>query len=381
MKVLILTPDIYTRGGIARYTWTLASTLGDLIGPENVHVLALLGTADAHEPPKDFRILDTVTDRLTTGSKFQFAWEALGLGPRKYDLIICTLIGLVPVAGLMRLLFRTPFWVTCHGIEAWRRLPSVERLALRCADRVIPVSRFTAEKIAEVNGVPRQKITILYNAVTNEFADRLASHNGSPDALSTNGNKKGLLSVGMLSKTYKGFDTVIRALPTVLEIIPDLRYTVAGGGDDKERLSKIAIDLGVAEHVEFVGEVSDSELAERYRACDVFVLPSRLRQLNGNWEGEGFGRVYVEAALAGKPVVGSQGGGAAEAVLHGKTGLLVDSSSVPAVAGGLLALLQNAELAAKMGREGKCWAEENFTESALRSKLGEMLGSLSRRPN
>ena len=51
MRILILATDIYTRGGIARYTSTLASMLGELLGPENVHVLALL----AYGVPEDTR--------------------------------------------------------------------------------------------------------------------------------------------------------------------------------------------------------------------------------------------------------------------------------------------------------------------------------------
>jgi len=98
-----------------------------------------------------------------------------------------------------------------------------------------------------------------------------------------------------------------------------------------------------------------------------------VRQSNGYWEGEGFGRVYVEAALAGKPVVGSTGGGAAEAVLHGRTGLLVDPTSVTEVADALIKLLRDPELAARMGREGRRWADDNFAVSALTRSLAGLL--------
>jgi len=70
------------------------------------------------------------------------------------------------------------------------------------------------------------------------------------------------------------------------------------------------METGVAENVTFAGEIPDAELAELYRSCDVFVLPSRGQGWLGLEGGEGFGRVYIEAALAGKPVVGSRSGGA-----------------------------------------------------------------------
>ena len=138
-----------------------------------------------------------------------------------------------------------------------------------------------------------------------------------------------LLSVGSLTRAhaYKGFDTVIRALPLVLKRAPNLRYVIVGEGDDRPRLEKLAAELHLEKSVSFAGSVSDAQLAEYYRCCDAFVLPSKTTKRNGSWEGEGFGRVYVEAALAGKPVVGSRGGGAAEAVVDGETGLLVDPAS------------------------------------------------------
>ena len=102
-------------------------------------------------------------------------------------------------------------------------------------------------------------------------------------------------------------------------------------------------------------------------------MPSRAAKADGQWYGEGFGRVYVEAALAAKPVVGSTGGGAAEAVLHEKTGVLVDPASASQVSDALSRLLMNPRLAARMGCEGRCWARENFSGASLRSKLTKVL--------
>ena len=377
MRVLILTPDIYTRGGIARYTATLAAAMGTLTGPENVDVLPLLGARGSGENMPGIHTLNPVAARLSTLSKFRFALRALGLASRGYDLVISTHIGLSPVAALAHLLFRTPFWVTCHGREAWPRFPADVRWAMARARRALPVSRFTAEMIAKVNGVPHSKTSVLYNAIPDDFAARLMppSGGGSPAGASDR-KEKFILSVGTVSRAsaYKGFDTVIKALPKVLAALPGVRYVVAGGGDDIERLKRLARQAGVEGRVGFKGGVSDSGLVQCYKACDVFALPSRTAAADGQgWQGEGFGRVYVEASLAGKPVLGSTGGGAAEAVVHGKTGLLVNPESVADVADALIHLLKNPEEAARMGREGQRWAFENFTLGALRLRLVKLL--------
>ncbi|HET7215968.1 MAG TPA: FkbM family methyltransferase [Terriglobia bacterium] len=377
MQVLILTPDIYTRGGIARYSATLAGALATLIGPANVDVLPLLGIAGGREELPPCRVFNPIATRLSAAAKFRFAGKALRLGLRRYDLVIATHIGLSPVAGMLRALYRTPFWLVCHGSEAWGPFPADVRWAARRADLLLPVSRFTAEALALVNGVPESKMRVLYNAIPEDFARRLAAAGGgNGEAAAWGRGERRILSVGTVSQesAYKGYDTVIRALPEVLRAFPNARYVVVGKGDDIARLKRLARYTGVAERVEFAENVPDAELAALYRSCEVFALPSRTMPPNGKgWQGEGFGRVYVEAALAGKPVVGSTGGGAAEAVVHGKTGLLVQPESIAGVAGSLVRLLGDAELSTRMGREGQRWARRHFTVPALAGSLDALL--------
>ena len=377
MRVLILTPDIYTRGGIARYTATLAAALADLVGPDNVDVLPLLGIAGTGDEPPTCHVFNPIAGRLSAADKIWFALKALRLGFKRYDLVVATHIGISPVAAVLRTLYGTPFWMVCHGREAWGRFPGDVDWAARRADLLLAVSRFTAERVAKVNGISQSRVRVLYNAIPDEFAERLTTLDGGNIGLGVSGRiEKRILSVGTVSResSYKGYDTVIRVLPKVLRTFPNTRYVVAGEGDDMARLKRLARETGVGERVEFTGSVSDAELAALYRACDVFALPSRTALPSGKgWQGEGFGRVYVEAALAGKPVVGSTGGGAAEAVLHEKTGLLVDPESVAEVAGGLVRLLSDAELAGRMGREGRQWAQRQFGVPALAAKLEALL--------
>jgi phosphatidylinositol alpha-1,6-mannosyltransferase len=158
-----------------------------------------------------------------------------------------------------------------------------------------------------------------------------------------------------------------------LKALPGLRYVVVGEGEIRGELESLAVETGVAEKVAFVGEIPDAELAELYRGCDAFVLPSRGQERRGELGGEGFGRVYVEAALAGKAVVGSRCGGASEAVLHGKTGFVVDPVSSDEVAEAVLAILEDPQRAASMGSEGRRWSLATFSEDALSSSLRELL--------
>jgi len=378
MKVLILATEIFARGGIARYTWTLASVLGGLVGPENTHVLALLKSCHFGANPSSFRILDEISEKPTAVAKALFSEKALRLAARRYDLIICSHVALAPIGGLIRGFFGTPFWVACHDAEVWDRLSLPKLAGLKRAQLALPVSQFTAKKVSEVNGFPHERVRVVYNAIPTAFAETLLCWNGrSSLCLERKRPERVLLSVGSLARAhaYKGFDTVVRSLPLLLEEIPNLRYTIVGEGDDRTRLEGLARQVGIRDKVTFAGRLSDLELAACYHACDVFVLPSRAAKTNGRWHGEGFGRVYVEAALAGKPVVGSYQGGAAEAAMHAVTGFLVDPTSAEALARATLQLLQNEQLARRMGEAGRRWAAERFTEEAMHKSLADLLNA------
>lgn len=372
MRVLILATDIYTRGGIARYTSTLASVLGGIIGPNNVHVVALLNSGDSGEQPDKFRILQALSQRPAFKAKVHYSLQCFLAARRKYDLIICSHCALSPIAAAIERAFRTPFWVACHDAEVWNPVSFPIRMALNRAQFVLPVSRFTAERMREANGIPQGKIRLLCNAIPDAFSNMLLGESaGSLSSARHPATHRTLLSVGSLARVhdYKGFDNVIRTLPHLLAEVHDLQYTIVGTGDNQMRLETLALQLGVRNRVIFAGRVNDSRLADLYRSCEVFVMPSRSPFANGRWRGEGFGRVYAEAALAGRPVVGSLAGGAAEAVLHQKTGLLIDPDSISDLTDALAALLRNPKSAGKMGCEGRAWARKSFSEFSLRSSL------------
>jgi phosphatidylinositol alpha-1,6-mannosyltransferase len=347
-----------------------------LLGPDNVHVLALLDWGSPAEAPKGLRVVATLGNRVGWASKIRYALKAWELGQRRYDLLIASHASVAPVAAMIKFLFGTPFWVACHSVEVWRGVPRLELAALRRAALLLPISQFTAESLWKVSGIDPWKTCILHNAVPSEFAALLMSPDGpAAPAPTRSENQPVLLSVCTLVKgnQFKGVDTVIRALPQILAAAPGLQYVVVGGGDYRLDLERLAAETGVAGHVTFVGAVTDAQLAALYRSCEVFILPSRPQQQGGYWGGEGFGRVYVEAALAGKPVVGSRTGGAAEAVLDGKTGFLVDPLSIDEVAHAVIRLVGDAELTASMGAAGRKWALENFTQRALSRAVEELL--------
>jgi phosphatidylinositol alpha-1,6-mannosyltransferase len=144
----------------------------------------------------------------------------------------------------------------------------------------------------------------------------------------------------------KGVDAVMRALPSLRKQHPGLVYLVGGAGADLTRLQSLAAELGVADGVVFLGQVTDPQTkAALLTRSDVYAMPSRRV---GN-SVEGFGISYVEAAWYGVPSLAGEDGGSADAVHDGKTGLLCDGADDAEVLSKLTRLLDDEALRRNFG--------------------------------
>jgi phosphatidylinositol alpha-1,6-mannosyltransferase len=133
-----------------------------------------------------------------------------------------------------------------------------------------------------------------------------------------------------------------------------MMYVVVGNGPDAERLASIAQE--VRTRVTWVRNADDAETKAWLAAADVFLLPVREDETDV----EGFGIVYLEAALAGIPSVAGKSGGAREAVVHERTGLLVNPNRIDEMTAAVAKLLDDEELRKKLGDEGRERARKEF---------------------
>ena len=150
----------------------------------------------------------------------------------------------------------------------------------------------------------------------------------------------------------KGFDVALDAVAMLLDRFPQLRLTIAGDGPARAGLEQQALTLGISKAVRFAGWVDPEKIPELMNKASIVVMPSR-------WQ-EPFGLVALEAALMARPVVASHVGGLPEVVVHGKTGLLVESENPVTLSKGIAHLLENPTIARKMGEEGRSHAQEDF---------------------
>jgi len=272
---------------------------------------------------------------------------------RRPDVIVSTHLNFGPVVDWAARATRAASVLVAHGIDVHRGLSRMRQRALRRASAVWAVSRWTRDRLTHI-GIPAEKITIVPNTVD----DVRFTPGPKPAALieryGLRSGEQVILTVARLrsSEGYKGYDAVIRALPEVRSVAP-VRYLIAGDGDDRERIERLAIDLGLADAVTFCGFVPDDELPDHYRLADVFAMPST---------GEGFGIVFLEAMASGICVLGGNRDGTCDALADGELGLLVDPLDARAVRDGLIRLLR---------REGPpSW----FDAASLRQQMLRLYG-------
>ncbi len=149
--------------------------------------------------------------------------------------------------------------------------------------------------------------------------------------------------------------------------LSNTKYTIVGDGPMKEKIKAKIIELGLGERVTMITDADDLTLPEIYADADIFVMPTTQSSIDR----EGFGIVYLEANLFGLPVVGTRTGGVAEAIVDGKTGVLVDDTTDDLVKG-LQILIDSPELRASMGSRGRVRVLEQFTREEQMGKLKEI---------
>ncbi|MDO9410768.1 glycosyltransferase family 4 protein [Patulibacter sp.] len=269
----------------------------------------------------------------------------------RYDLVIAGHVVVAPGAAASR----RPWVLYAHAKELLYR-EWLAKFFLPRASAVIAVSRYTEQLVIERGALPFRVHRIPPGVDVTEPA-------GSGGRTDPNM----ILTVCRLDDEHKGIDFLIRALPAVRARVTDAHLVIVGRGRLRSMLEAVAEQLGVSDVVSFAGGVDDDQRDELLETAAVFAMPNRIPPGEG---GEGFGIVFLEAASRGVPTLAGSVGGARDAVEHGVSGLLVDSSSVEEVANGLIRILQTDR---DVWREGaRAWAE-HFAWPRVSAEIEQVL--------
>jgi len=221
--------------------------------------------------------------------------------------------------------------------------PIMQNIVTRRLDRVITVSRLSAEAITQVYGVPTDEIRVVHNGV--DVSLFRPSENGR-----SNLGKK-LIFVGNTEDRKKGILYLLRAMT---KLPTDVTLTCVNGGAPRHIYARELVDeLGIADRVKFTGRLPVEEVAKKYRESDIAVVPSLF---------EGFGLPAAEAMASGLPVVSTDGGALPEVVgTDGAAAIMVPARSSNAIADAVMQLVNDKERRERMAKAARKRALEKFT--------------------
>ena len=223
------------------------------------------------------------------------------------------------------------------------------KFCLTFVKRIVAVSKFVKRKWDEILVADSQKVVTIYNGVNlNRFALSTKTNEGRKRFEIPSDNKVITTIAHLIPE--KGVDYFLEAAKILLASEKALTFLVVGEGSHIKKLLDLTNRLEINEHVRFLGIRNDTD--EILKGTDIFMCPSV-------WN-EAFGLVIAEAMGCGKPVVASKVGGIPELIEDGVTGILIPPARPKDLAKAIITLLQNSELALRMGQAGRKRAEEYF---------------------
>jgi phosphatidylinositol alpha-1,6-mannosyltransferase len=287
--------------------------------------------------------------------------------------LIGHILPLGTVAWILSWFRSTPYAIFLHGLDfssatrTWRKR-LLTRLILRRADKIICANTYVAAKVEKFYPNGEKKISVINPGVSGGIpridTARLAELN---QEYSLEG-KTVILSLGRLVRR-KGVDQAIKAMTTVPEpLIHDLRYFIAGAGPDEKYLRDL-VPPRYMKNIVFLGQLSEEEKWLWLNRTDIFLMPAR--DIAGDFEG--FGIVYLEANLCGKPVIAGRAGGVGDAVIDSYNGLMVDPENPDDIKRAIIELASDPARRGQLGKQGQARALTEFNWEKQAAKVAAAL--------
>ncbi len=227
---------------------------------------------------------------------------------------------------------------------------------LNNVDHVVANSNYTKNLAIDL-GVDERKIVVINPGVDPVVEVPKKYLDEAEEILK--GKKNRLITVSRFDKR-KNHEKVIMAVRNLKEIYPDIIYTCIGYGDEEEKLKKLVVELKLEDQVTFLKDIPTDLKNALIAKSNIFVMPSVIYKKSV----EGFGIAYVEAAQYGVPSIGGKDGGAADAIIHEKTGLICDGNKLEDIYSSIETLfIENKYL--EYGKEAKNYSVNFLWDKAI----------------
>ncbi|MFH1097647.1 MAG: glycosyltransferase [Candidatus Desantisbacteria bacterium] len=231
--------------------------------------------------------------------------------------------------------------------EIKKRRVWTRRLLAPFIDKIVTVSEDLKRGLINITRLNEKQIVCVHNGV--EFPDVCVENEQKKREI---GVEQGDVLVGTVGRLdpVKNFDVFIKSAEGILKEFPQVKFLLIGDGQIRGELELLVSELGLGNHVIFLGERND--VAELLKIMDMFVLPSKS---------EGLSNTILEAMSAGLPVVATNVGGNSELVIDGETGILIQPGDASVLVAAISTLLRDDEKRRKMGKAGFRRAKKEFS--------------------
>jgi glycosyltransferase involved in cell wall biosynthesis len=274
--------------------------------------------------------------------------------------------GLIAIVACLLMKSAPPVIVTSHGGDLFGLKGFVfDRLKRFVARRsaAVTVVSYAMRDVLQKLGIADSRIKVIPMGVDLRHRFIPAAHRPARGAL---------LFVGRLVEK-KGLKYLIDALPMILEKHPNATLRIVGEGQEKERIRNRLSELGLVEHVEFLGAVANKTLTEIYHASDVVVFPSVVA---GDGDREGFGLVLVEALGCECATVVTDLPAMRDIIQNGKSALIVPQKDPNLLAEKVSLLIDDDNLRQSLGKQGRQYVLERFDWDIITSQYQELIRSV-----
>ena len=228
------------------------------------------------------------------------------------------------------------------------------------ADYIIANSNFT-KKLAVKMGIDSSKINIIFPGINkpkkieNIFKLKAEKYfeNSYPK----------IITVSRMDKR-KGHDKILMLIKNLKPKFPKIKYISIGDGDEENNLFKLSKELGLDKEVIFLKNIDFDLKISLMAESNLFLMPSRIEKKSV----EGFGISFIEAASYGVGSIGGKDGGAPDAIIHKKTGLITDGNDLNSIYDSVIDFFEN-ENYLKYGKNAKEFSEKFYWDKVIKNYL------------
>ena len=275
------------------------------------------------------------------------------------------------IGVMLKKKYNLPLVVTIHGSDLFplksHLFKSMQKMVVAGADVITVNSEVAINELVSRFPEAKNKIVKIPMGIdTKVFRPKKAG-----SKFKKYKGKKIILFAGRLNE-QKGLEYLLKALPSVISEIKNIKLLIVGEGEYKKQLEKIADGLGIINHVEFLGSKNHDELSGYYNLADVFVLPSVTSSIGT----EAFGLVLAEAMACGTCVIGSSSGGIKEIIKNNENGLIFQEKNSDELARDMIKVLKDGKLRERLAKKGLKYSRKNFDWSIISKKFLKIYGKL-----